>query len=232
MTKLLICDKDGTLVRPASGATFVQHPQDQALIEGVAETIDRYHREGWSIVIASNQGGCDLSIVLGRKVPVGAYLHLDGQDYKITGIRKDENMDDPMLHFQLDRERGNGKQYYSAYPDSREAIRYKTIEDAIEEMRYCLELLPQVRCAYFCPDLEGQKCVMASRFTMLEVGAGYSGWNYRKPKSGMILFAQCDLLDFEKGSPILFVGDRPEDQQAAEAANVQFMWAEDWRVIK
>lgn len=57
MTKLLVLDKDGTLVRPKSGNTFVQHPEDQEMIEGVAEAIARYIADGWTIAIASNQGG-------------------------------------------------------------------------------------------------------------------------------------------------------------------------------
>jgi D-glycero-D-manno-heptose 1,7-bisphosphate phosphatase len=55
--KLLILDKDGTLTRPVSGSTFVQHPEDQKLLPGVAETIARYRDEGWTMAIASNQGG-------------------------------------------------------------------------------------------------------------------------------------------------------------------------------
>ena len=57
MSKLLVLDKDGTLVRPKSGNTFVQHPEDQELIEGVADAIARYVADGWTIAIASNQGG-------------------------------------------------------------------------------------------------------------------------------------------------------------------------------
>lgn len=55
--KLLILDKDGTLVRPASGEKFVQHPHDQELIPGVSEAIARYAADGWTMAIASNQGG-------------------------------------------------------------------------------------------------------------------------------------------------------------------------------
>lgn len=245
MQKLLVIDKDLTLIRPSSGATFVQHPEDQVLIEGVAEAIDRYHKAGWAIVIASNQGGCDLSIVLGRKVPVGAYLVLDGQDYKITGIRKDENMDDPMLHFQLNRERDNGKRYYSTYPDSREVIRYKTVEDAIEEMRYYMKLIYPLlswpQSLYFrgllCPDFSGETCWAVNSFSeqgnwkAYEVSEPIRGAKigYRKPQSGMIKEA-IDYLEFSglKVEEILFVGDRPEDQQAAEAANVRFLWANEW----
>jgi HAD superfamily hydrolase (TIGR01662 family) len=57
VTKLLILDKDGTLVRPASGAKFVQSPEDQELLPGVAEALAQYRADGWSMAIASNQGG-------------------------------------------------------------------------------------------------------------------------------------------------------------------------------
>ena len=40
MAKLLILDKDGTLVRPKSGGRFVQSPDDQELIPGVVEVLE------------------------------------------------------------------------------------------------------------------------------------------------------------------------------------------------
>lgn len=55
--KLLILDKDGPLVRPASGAQFPQGPEDQVLLPGVADTLARYRDTGWVMAIASNQGG-------------------------------------------------------------------------------------------------------------------------------------------------------------------------------
>ena len=55
--KLLVLDKDGTLTRTKSGHTFVQHPEDQVLIDGVAEAIAAYAADGWTMAIASNQGG-------------------------------------------------------------------------------------------------------------------------------------------------------------------------------
>ncbi|MBD2153145.1 HAD-IIIA family hydrolase [Leptolyngbya sp. FACHB-16] len=57
MIKLLILNKDGTLVRPKSGARFVQAPDDQELLPGVMQAIDYYASEGWKMAIVSNQGG-------------------------------------------------------------------------------------------------------------------------------------------------------------------------------
>ena len=54
---LVIVDKDGTLVEPASGSKFVQNPTDQRLLPGVAEHIAELAGMGATIVIASNQRG-------------------------------------------------------------------------------------------------------------------------------------------------------------------------------
>ncbi len=164
MTKLLLLDKDGTLVKPRSGNEFVQHPEDQELIPGVAEAIERYAADGWAMAIVSNQGG----------VSAG----------------------------------------------------YKTLDDAIAEMRYCLKLLPQISTAYFCPD-DGKWCHIVRSGNLHQVSSGQhecNGWNFRKPGDGMIKLAS---RSFNSSIPNL-VGDRREDQQAAEAANIPFMWADEW----
>lgn len=56
---LVIFDKDGTLVKPKSGATFVQSPSDQQLLVGVAERIAELREIGAVFAIASNQGGVE-----------------------------------------------------------------------------------------------------------------------------------------------------------------------------
>ena len=63
--KLTIFDKDGTLVKPASGQKFVQNPTDQRLLPGVAELIAELKKSGSKIAIASNQGG----VAAGHKSP-------------------------------------------------------------------------------------------------------------------------------------------------------------------
>lgn len=170
--KLLILDKDGTLVRPKAGAKFVQNPQDQELLPGVAEAVSRYAAEGWAMVIASNQGGV------------------------IAG--------------------------------------YKTLEEALAEMRFALELT-NIPKSYFCPD--GGRYCYEQRLTYGEFC--FSKYDrlacemerfdsFRKPGQGMIQLA----TDFTYGmlaDEVLFVGDRPEDEQAAQNAGVKFMWADAWR---
>jgi D-glycero-D-manno-heptose 1,7-bisphosphate phosphatase len=55
--KLAVLDKDGTLVLPKSGNTFVQNPTDQILMVGVVEGCQRLIDAGYVLAIASNQGG-------------------------------------------------------------------------------------------------------------------------------------------------------------------------------
>lgn len=57
MTKLLLLDKDGTLISPKSGAKFVSDPWDQAPLPGASETLQKYAANGWEMVVCSNQGG-------------------------------------------------------------------------------------------------------------------------------------------------------------------------------
>lgn len=55
----------------------------------------------------------------------------------------------------------------------------------------------------------------------------------RKPRAGLLIESALDLADVhgEYYPPYmgLVVGDRPEDQACAEAANLDFQWAADWR---
>lgn len=193
--RLLALDKDGTLVRPASGSKFVQHPEDQVLLPGVAEVIRRYADEGWAMVICSNQGGV--------------------------------------------------------------AAGHKTLEEAIAEMRYCLNLLPEINTAYFCPSLappkwlrwlrhlgfyatrcyrvdrDGRPLSAAEWFVDEDyiLAGGDNTFGYRKPGGLMLFWAATEHLILADGwhENVLFVGDRPEDEGAANAAGVRFMWADDWR---
>lgn len=57
MSKLLLCDLDGTVRRTISGATFINDPYDQQLEEGAAEALTYFAQNDWAIVGISNQGG-------------------------------------------------------------------------------------------------------------------------------------------------------------------------------
>lgn len=55
----------------------------------------------------------------------------------------------------------------------------------------------------------------------------------RKPNYGVLAWLERyylenfeTIIDWDKS---LFVGDRPEDEQCAKSAEIDFMWAKDWR---
>lgn len=57
----------------------------------------------------------------------------------------------------------------------------------------------------------------------------------RKPRPGMIFYAIYNSFGFTPSIPpsnCLFIGDRPEDREAAERAGIPFLLAEDWRAGK
>lgn len=170
MTKLLLLDKDGTLIFPKSGAKFVGDPWDQSPFPKVFDVLKKYADDGWQMAIISNQGGV--------------------------------------------------------------AVGHKTLEGCILEMKFCLQLFPEIIEAYFCPSLEGNECwrvwgecddkhrilYEANSFevTNLEIAG-----KFRKPNPEMLTFA----TNFYNLEEVLYVGDRPEDGEAAFTANISFKWA-------
>lgn len=177
--KLLILDKDGTLVRPKSGHKFVQKPWDQIPLEGAQEKVREYAKDGWYIAVASNQGGI--------------------------------------------------------------AAGHKTVEATVMEFEFLFELFPEISDAYFCPDFEGEQCYRLYAHKIdSAVYVSYVVYSpeqfdihnpicagFRKPGAGMLLLAMgCFPCDEE--DQYLYVGDREEDEQAAHAAKIPFMWAHDW----
>lgn len=204
MHKLLLLDLDGTLREPLRGTQFTQHPRDQQIIAGADRAISHYHERGWLAIGISNQGGV--------------------------------------------------------------AAGHKSLDSAISEQQYTLELFPELRAIYFCPDFEGKQCIKVGRqstepflaYTRDDTSAWHNdpdlwknrlpgvligpmqdGFSFRKPGSGMIEKAILDYMGRDLNSFLelmdrrladcWFVGDRPEDEQAAEAAGVNFLHAEVWR---
>jgi D-glycero-D-manno-heptose 1,7-bisphosphate phosphatase len=107
------------------------------------------------------------------------------------------------------------------------AAGHKSMQSAIEEQRITLELFPELSEIFFCPNYGGESCWQVSRDNVpLEFKApqpaGYIDVSCRKPNHGMILIASTGLSDL---SDCWMIGDRPEDQQCAEAAGVKFVWA-------
>jgi len=118
----------------------------------------------------------------------------------------------------------------------------KSLEDCHLEQGYTLKLLNEEEAdidrIYFCPDYEGAKIHEVYGFVDDRFGDfdfcyyevdnstadKYRGL-YRKPNAGMLNYA----IDLWNPTGIIFVGDRDSDEQAAKAANVQFIHAHEWR---
>lgn len=173
MTKLLLLDKDGTLIAPKSGAKFVSDPWDQAPLSNVCDRLKEYAAEDWKMAITSNQGGV--------------------------------------------------------------VANHKSLENCILEMKFCLELFPEITEAYFCPNFEGSECWRVWGECDVEHRILYNQnsfetkdlelvGQFRKPNLGMLALA-ASFYNFEE---ILYIGDRPEDEGAALAANIPFQWATDF----
>ncbi len=112
----------------------------------------------------------------------------------------------------------------------------KSLDDCIAEQAYTIELAYEadieIAEILFCPDYEGKICMSVD-------GSKDGHWDYserykdcapfRKPSGGMIDVGMFLYIDPFEYSEVIFVGDRDEDEQAAKAANVQFIHAAEWR---
>lgn len=98
----------------------------------------------------------------------------------------------------------------------------KSLESAIKEMEFCLELFPQVDFGLIAHTYKGDSAWRIGRSLKDEIWGNFGC--YCKPGPGMINF----IINFYESTPsqTWFVGDRPEDEGAAEAAGVQFMAAD------
>lgn len=74
MTKLLLLDRDGTItqnrVRPGD---YINDPSELELIPGVLERLEQYNRDGWMIVVVSNQGGVEKGFITLHKCIQGMW---------------------------------------------------------------------------------------------------------------------------------------------------------------
>lgn len=111
------------------------------------------------------------------------------------------------------------------------AAGFKSLEDAIAEQEYTLELFPEIGFIYFCPDFEGNHCWEVSKTSFASFPADFAGkefiGKFRKPNPGMLEVAI--MMARALKPECLYVGDRPEDEQAATAAGIRFQWADMWR---
>ncbi|MBW4422644.1 MAG: HAD-IIIA family hydrolase [Myxacorys californica WJT36-NPBG1] len=106
------------------------------------------------------------------------------------------------------------------------AAGHKTMQRCIEEQQYTLQLVPQLKEIYFCPDFDGRKCFRVTRHNAYNHSQTQWFKQYRKPQPGMLKLAM--VRHNHPPEDCLYIGDRPEDEEAARRAGVAFEWAEDW----
>jgi D-glycero-D-manno-heptose 1,7-bisphosphate phosphatase len=105
------------------------------------------------------------------------------------------------------------------------AAGYKSLQSAIEEQRITLELFPELSEIFFCPNYDGESCYQVSRDNEPLLMKTLDLMNScRKPGAGMIELAMRGFSDLDIAQSWM-IGDRPEDQQCAEAAGIKFVWA-------
>ena len=109
------------------------------------------------------------------------------------------------------------------------AARKKSLENCIKEQQYTLELFPQIEAIYFCPDFEGKLCYCVTRNSYEQRHKWRDDINFRKPGDGMLYRAFIDYNGGDFCEDSWMIGDRPEDEQAATSAEINFMWADIWR---
>lgn len=110
----------------------------------------------------------------------------------------------------------------------------KSLKDVKAEMQFTIELLPQMRSIYFCPDLEGFYCwrIENNWYMPALFDTPYKGY-YRMPNPGMLLYAynfenECDNpQNFMKDC--YMVSDRVKDSEIARNAGCSFLDGKSFR---
>ncbi|HEY9662058.1 MAG TPA: HAD hydrolase-like protein [Allocoleopsis sp.] len=106
------------------------------------------------------------------------------------------------------------------------AAGHKTIQQCIQEQQYSLQLFPQLREIYFCPDFAGRKCFRVTPHNVHNHSQTKWFRQYRKPDPGMLKLAM--VRHNHLPDDCLYIGDRPEDETAAQRAGIAFEWAGEW----
>ncbi|HEY9619301.1 MAG TPA: HAD-IIIA family hydrolase [Crinalium sp.] len=106
------------------------------------------------------------------------------------------------------------------------AAGYKSIQQCIQDQQSILKQIPQLQEIYVCPDFEGRKCLRVTRQHFYNHSQTRWFRQYRKPQPGMLKLAMVRHNHWPENC--LYVGDRPEDKQAAYRADVPFQWTWEW----
>ena len=101
----------------------------------------------------------------------------------------------------------------------------KSLTSCVKEQQQTMILLPEIEEVYFCPDFAGKKCFCVTSTEVRDYNKHQLSGTFRKPNPGMLLL----VMEIHNPGKTMFVGDRPEDKQAANSAKIKFQQAENWR---
>lgn len=101
----------------------------------------------------------------------------------------------------------------------------KSLTSCVKEQQQTMILLPEIEEVYFCPDFAGKKCYCVTPEETRDYSKHELSGTFRKPNPGMLLL----VMGIYNAGKIMFVGDRPEDKQAANSAKIKFQQADNWR---
>ena len=106
----------------------------------------------------------------------------------------------------------------------------KSIGYMITEQKITISLFSQLRFIYACPDFQGNECWQIDSAYSSQIHKSWGGkWigEYRKPGAGMIHVAALNHGFYvDEIEESWMIGDRSEDRGSAEAAEINFMWAD------
>ncbi len=101
----------------------------------------------------------------------------------------------------------------------------KSLTSCVKEQQQTMILLPEIEEVYFCPDFAGKKCYCVTPTEVKDYSKHELSGTFRKPNPGMLLL----VMEIHQADKVMFVGDRPEDKQAANSAKIKFQQADNWR---
>ncbi|MBD2459486.1 HAD hydrolase-like protein [Oscillatoria sp. FACHB-1407] len=110
--------------------------------------------------------------------------------------------------------------------DAGVALGYKSLHTCVEELQYTLQLVPELEEIYVCPDFNGRRCWRVTRQSVHNHSQTRWFRQYSIPQPGLLKLAM--VRHNQLPEDCLYVGDRPEDEEAARRAEVSFQWAWAW----
>ncbi|MEM7579159.1 MAG: hypothetical protein ACFB02_21900 [Mastigocoleus sp.] len=211
MKRAIFLDIEGTLTQPISSSSEYFTSEYVKLLPGVETALNYYlSREPEQLIVGiSNRGE-------------------DGELYLEQDLEEDSEQDEEA---QLEEYLSNNSEIIDVpihQPQS-------NVDIVIEEMKYTLSLLPQLKAIYFCPNMKGRSCWRVTRNSAVKISKDLNNHetyipqkhSFRKPGAGMIFVASLDYdIDLDQS---WMVGTTAEDKDAAANAQIDFMPARQWR---